>query len=263
MIKNTANICIKYIFLLVHRECTKEQKQSNNMKTTLLILLAMCSTVSASTVITTQYANKYLSFGGGSVLHDGPVVQTGITTTFENGAFIGIWTSYSPDGESNLGDEVDFSTGWSGAIGKGWTLGYSLIYFDEQKLSDLGAGDILYNKLVLSRQVSDYTLAFTVRNYSPIRGSGFEGGWLIGASVSRNFQLSEKLSLFTSVELNHDTGTFGLDSGMMVNPFVGLSYSINDAITWDIIQASGHIQLTTDDARKSDIMWSTGFKYSF
>lgn len=233
------------------------------MKTILLALLAICSTLSASTVITTKYANKYLSFGGGSVLHDGSVIQTDITTTFENGAFVGIWTSYSPDGESNLGDEIDFTVGWSGQIGKGWTLGYSSTYFDEQELSTFGAGDILYNKLVLSRQLSDYTLAFTVRNYSPMSGSGFEGGWLIGASVSRNFQLSEKLSLFTSIELNHDNGALGCDSGLMVNPFVGMSYKVNDAVTWDIIQANGHVQLTTDDARKSDIMWSTGFKYSF
>lgn len=243
---------------------TQQIDKTTELKTIIFAFVTLTSFASAATTtMTFHYANKYLSFGSGAVLHNDQVIQAGITTSFENGLYVGLWGSYSPDGESNLGDEFDFTLGWSGSVGKGWNMNYSIAYFDEPQILEFGAGDILYNKLVFSRPIDEYNFSVTIRHYQPMSGSGFEGGWLIGTSVSRGFKLSEKTSIFASIELNHDDGGFGGDSGLILNPFVSLSYSINDSITWDVIQANGYIPLTVSDARKNDIMWSTGFKYSF
>jgi hypothetical protein len=234
------------------------------MKTIAAILLALTSAAfSAVTTFEMGYYNKYLGFGSGGVLHNDRVVQSSINVQFDNGLYLNLWGSVSPDGKSNLGDELDYKVGWTGEIGKGWKGNFFLAYFDEPRIGTLGAGDILHAVAGISHSIGEYEFDFTVKNYTPTGGSNFEGGWLIGPSVSRNFALTENLSVFAKVSLWHDDGGFGQDDGFVLNPYVSVDWKITEHFTWSLLNANGYVLLDVHDSREDDVMLGTGFKIEF
>ena len=234
------------------------------VKTLLIMLTLTLSTVfGANVAVETGYYNKYLGFGSGGVLHNGSVVQSSLTVNFDDGLYVSLWNSFSPDGRYNLGDEIDYKVGWTGKVSQNWSTDISLIYFDEPSFTKFGSGDIWYVSMTNSRPIGDYTLNVKTRCYTPVGGSKFEGGWLIGPSISRNFNINSRLSLFCDVGVNYDDGGFGMDNGLIFTAFTSLNLKVTNCFSWNVVQATLYIPINVSDSRKNDVVWGSGVKIQF
>lgn len=236
------------------------------MKTIIsLILASALSFISASAAVTTTITstiwNKYLVFGSGAVVHSDPCLFSSVDFNFDNGFAIGAWNSTSFNGKQDPGDEIDLSLSWSGKFGD-WKTMVMFSYFDLCRLENY-SGDVFYAKLSVGRTIGDYDVSMTVRDYIPTGGSHFEGGWLIGASVGRNFAITEKLSLCLGAELNYDDGGFGANNALILNPNACLSYKLTESLTWNVLQTSIYIPVTDRSNRETDATWGSGFGLTF
>lgn len=208
-------------------------------------------------------ANKYLQPGTGDVLHDRPVVQTDLLLTFKNGLYLDLWNSRSLQGkwdDGSLGNEVDYGLGWDGTI-KGLTVHVGFAYYDEPGVFTLGAGDILYTELRLGKELKWFSVTAGYQNYTTMPNSGFQGGHLISLGASRAQPLyGDKVILNASFAGVYDTGTLGTLAGFMFRGNVGVSWNINEHLTFNAVSVSYYAPLTH---RATDVIVTSGLTYRF
>lgn len=213
-------------------------------------------TVSFSSAV----ANKYLNTGTGGELSKDPVVQTDLTLTHRSGLYLDLWNSRSLAHKWNsgdLGDEVDYGIGWNGTV-KGFNVHIGSTYFDEPNVFTLGAGDIVYTHARIGKDFKHLTITAGYENYTPLPGSGFQGGNLMSVGASRNFSFcKDKVSLATSLAGVYDTGTLGSDREFFARGNVGLNWNANKHLTLNLISANYFIRHT------SDVMVMSGFTVNF
>jgi len=210
--------------------------------------------------MTSYVADKYLGFGSGSIVHDDTVIVQDIFWNLNNGWYFGLWGSISPNGGSDFGDEVDYIGGWGDEVMDGINVDLSLWYFNEPPVDRHGDNDVLRPQVKISTVIGEYGLAFTTRYYRPQPNGNARDGWLIGPSVSRSVGLYGDVSLFNCLELNYDTGAFDADNGWIFNNVTTLSWQLTENISWKVVEASWFVPVHLNDARKSDVVWTSGLK---
>jgi hypothetical protein len=241
---------------------TAEQQMNiiKKLSAMIAILIALMGNSQSQNFTTNlDWKSSYVLMDNSGLFHDKPVIQGDITATFENGLYASIWFSTSPESSwgNDLGDEIDPSFGWSGEIGNGFRIDAALIYFYEPEES---FPDIWYPKLVISHEFLGWDVGLKIGVYLPIDGS--EGGWLIGPTASKTFEITDKWSIPVCLKLIYDDGGFGNDNGVIPSISTGLNYSINESLGLHL-SVAGCTPLGTDDTRKSRVVLSLGTSWDF
>lgn len=209
--------------------------------------------------INLDWKSSYVLMDNAGVFHPEPVIQGDITASFSNGTYACVWFSDSPESGwgDDLGDEIDFIVGWSGEIGHGFKMNTSVFYFYEPEET---FPDIWYPKMIISREFFGWNVGLQAGAYLPVDGS--EGGWLVGPTASKTFQINDKVSIPICVKLIYDDGGFGGDSGFIPSISTGLTYTVNDNLTFRV-SIAGCTTIGIDDARESQLVWNMGASYKF
>jgi hypothetical protein len=211
------------------------------------------------------FANQYLAFGSGSVLDPDPAMQSLLLVLYPNGWNWSLWnTTNFKKWNSTLGSEVDYGFGWNGKVSEHVTLDAGIIYFDEPKVFKLGAGDIVYGHVYVSRDILGLTGTVGYEKYVTMPNSGFKGGdiWHIGASKKNSFS-DNQVTLSNSLALAYDNGGFGFDSGLLLRGIVTVDWKLSKRLTLTAPQLYYYVPLTVHDARKNDLVVYTGVSYTF
>ncbi len=220
-----------------------------------------------SVKVSSLITDKYLGFGTGNLLSEDPAVQTGLLISFKNGLFLDLWSSRSLKGkwdDGNLGNEIDYQVGWSGPIASNLVLLVGLTYFDEPKAFTLGAGDILYPHIFLTKNFKLLSVTAGFENYTTMPDSGFQGGNLLSLGVSK-YQLlyKDKIGLRASVTAVYDTGTLGSGEGFILRGSAGADWNLSKRLTFNALGINWYAPLTPKDKRVADAVFYSGFKFKF
>jgi hypothetical protein len=219
---------------------------------------------SPTVIVKSLAASKYLAFGSGGMLDKDPALQTLLLVTYPNGFNFSLWNSTNfKKWNSTLGSEVDYSVGWSGEIGGGLSANIGVIYFDEPDVFTLGAGDIVYPQVTISRKFGESRVSIGVENYTVMPHSGFKGGNLYSIGASRNASLTENLSVGNSLTLVYDDGGFGYDNGLLLRGSLTLDWKLSDRMTLILPQINYYVPLTTHDNRGNDAVFFGGLAHRF
>lgn len=131
------------------------------------------------------------------------------------------------------------------------------------EIGTFGKGDIWFFEGSLDTPITESTSAgFHARNYQPISGSGFDGGWLIGYHGGMTFFEDQNRRWFLSGEFNWSTG-FELGDGFVVNPSTGFEVDTGKDAT---LRAGiiAYWQLSTEDERPdNDFLANWTWTYQF
>jgi hypothetical protein len=213
-------------------------------------------------------ASQYLAFGSGIQLSSHPVMQGGLFFSHLSGAYVSLWGSAGfdgdygrRDGQLDFGDELDLGIGWAGSI-RGLSVNLSTTYFNEPLPDVLGAFDIIYTHLRIGKTWGNkLTLTGVWQNYSPLHGSPYGGGNLIGLELSRPFQLTRSLTLPVMAGIVHDDGGIDDGKGILLRGSAVLSWKVSKALTVE----SGYRYYipTMSDFRSTDGVWWTGMSWNF
>lgn len=226
-----------------------------------------------SVTLRSVIASEYLMFSTGSILYDKPVIQTDLFVIFRNGFYFDLWNSAPFEGyDHNLGTEQDLGIGWAGPLfvfginGKAsdMILDIGIAYFNEPKLLTLGADDVLYSHVKLSKEFKLATISGQFENYASMPGSFYPGGNLfsIGFNKGRSF-FKDRVSASTSLALAYGTDMFGLDSGFFLRGSVELDWKLTKRLTMILPQVNYYAPLTVHDNRSLDAVVFSGFSYQF
>lgn len=226
-----------------------------------------------SVTLRSVVASKYLAFGSGGTLYDKPAIQSDIFVSFRNGFYVDLWNSTPFKGhDNNFGWEQDLGIGWAGPLStfdlKGFasdmTLDIGSTYFDEPGLLTIGAKDILYNHVKLSKAFKWVTVFGNFENYIAMPGSPYHGGNLysIGASKGTSF-FKDRVSASTSLALTYDDGGFGMDKGFLLRGSAELDWKLTKHLTMILPQVNYYAPLTVRDSRSLDAVVFGGFSYRF
>ena len=229
------------------------------------ILLAASADAKPETSIEVVGANKYLTFGSGSVLSRHAGIQTNLNVAWENGFYANLWFSRPMSGgvpKSDLINENDYGFGWNGKAGY-WKIGASLTYFDEPRLGSFSKDDIWYTSLKASHGLGSVDLDLSYETYTPTKGSSLEGGHLLGFGFSKKHDVSEQIGASWFAKLAYDDGGFGCDKGFLVNCGAEMTWKINKTVTLILPRINGYLPVSVSDARKADAMVFGGLNLSF
>lgn len=85
--------------------------------------------------------SAYVAGAIGATLYDHPVMQQSLTVTHNpSGMYASIWSSYSPNGREDFGDEVDYSVGIARKIGR-FSVDVGYAFYDMAKVGQV-KGDL-------------------------------------------------------------------------------------------------------------------------
>jgi len=234
---------------------------------TLLFGLTVYAEDWPSVSISSLVSSKYLGFGTGNLLSEDPVVQSDLHVTWKNGFYVDLWNSRSLKGKWNdgsLGNEVDYGIGWNGTLAPHLKLSIGLTYLDEPNAFTLGAGDILYPRVFLTRDFKYLSVTAGFANFTTLPNSGFNGGNLLNLGVSRGYNLCDgKVSVRGSVILVYDFGTLGSGEGFILRGNIGTDWNITKNLTWNIIGINWFLPMTPKDTRVTDAVFYSGFSFRF
>ncbi|HEY0907770.1 MAG TPA: hypothetical protein VGE35_00290 [Candidatus Paceibacterota bacterium] len=247
------------------------------MKTTLLLVaIASVALLSSGTsaseskgpsvTVGTLITNKYLASGTGSTLSRDPALQSDLFVMFPNGFYVDLWNSRSLRGswdDGSLGNEVDYSVGWKGAVAEGASLNVATSYFDEPRAFDLGKGDILYTRAFLTKGFKLLPVTIGYENYVAMPSSGFRGGSLVSLGSGKSWSgIESKISARVSAAAVYDFGTLGTSSGVIFRGGAGIDWKASKRLTVNLIGANWFVPVTPRDKRSSDVAFSTGVTWS-
>ena len=225
----------------------------------------------------TVVASKYLAFGSGGTLYDKPVIQSDIFTSFQNGFYVDLWNSTALTGhDSNFGWEQDLGIGWAGPLSTFGICGYAsdmtldigTTYFDEPGLLTLGAKDVLYSHVKLSKAITKwFAMNGEYENYVTMPKTGYQGGSLfsLGASTSKSFlgHNDDLVTASTALAIVYDNGGFGCDDGFLLRGSAELDWKLTTHVTMILPQVNYYVPVTMQDSRRLDAVVFAGFGYHF
>ncbi len=193
-----------------------------------------------------------------------PPVQTGLTTSFENGFWADIWLSYPLDGQMSFCREFDVTVGYKTKLWKHYDLNVGILYIN---LLPKTVGDIVDPFLKISRsfdisenhRLSPYLqmdLYFPLAKNSPPRGLHTSIG------IVHNWKINELFSLNNDLTIKHDNGALGFKPGVIGKIGTNLSWALNKNLSLQlpIVNATAPLH-HIGDGRKSEIAVGAGFTY--
>ena len=209
-------------------------------------------------------ASQYLSFGSGVVLYNAPVVQTGITAAFQNGLWLNVWNSKSFNSTwgKSFGDEVDYGIGWNTKVA-GFGLSLTVTYFDEPLALIESHNDILYTQVLVSHEIGPVSARAYWKSYTPMPNSMYEGGHLFGFGLSKTFKPFSFVAVRGSVDIRHDDGGFGLNSGLLMNGSFGFAWNVSRKLSVIGPAVDLYVPISIHDMRKTDKVIYGGLRYQF
>ncbi len=229
-----------------------------------MILLVVVGTYGADVSFSTGLANRHV-VGAGSVLHDDPVIQSDIFTSFENGFRIDLWSSKSVNTEinANFGDELDLELGWSGMV-KGFAVDIGLYYFDEPDIGTFGKYDVWYSHAKVARDIDQevlgpVTVFVQYENHITLPGTPYEGGSLFSVGSSAN-RTCGRMSMNVTESLIYDDGEFGSDQRFVAKFGMGLTWQVNDHLSVVAPQLTAWLPLTDTENHDPEAMVYVGVK---
>lgn len=217
----------------------------NQVTVKLLVLffsILMPSIVCAHTLLV-EVQDKYL-ISKGITIYDGPVIQTNLTIDLPKGFYLGLFWSKSgdsPDFTDTLGNEVDYTFGWTGGV-KDFRLDFGVSYFDIGKVFSVKGGDAvqIYFGVEKDIVVSDlHTLTAYMRTeiYKPV--GGWDGNAHAGAhifmGVKHQLRLHKHVTLNQKIAVMYDTGTFvASDHGFLGHYNLDVSWKLTNTISTSV-----------------------------
>lgn len=223
----------------------------------------------SSFTLYTHTWSKYL-VNKGVLVHDKPVLQTGLTYAAGGGFFLDLWHSSGLDGtslSSDFGDETDYTVWWSGKV-ESLDLQVGLAYFDLFPLFST-KNDILqpYGEvtrsfaLTTSHTVSPYIrveVGIPMRDGVPRRGAHAYFG------TRHDWHALPFLAINHRGWLLYDTGAYGFDNGVLYGYRLDTNWAITKALTVSVpsVKFTGPLA-GIHDRRKHEGIVGVGFSLWF
>lgn len=166
--------------------------------------------------------------GNGAVFHPKPVQQTSVTATAKSGFYANVWHSAALGGRSlkpNFGSEIDGSIGWGGKF-RTFSLDTTLTWVGVTPLSHY-KGDVLQLSSSISRALPHgFGVSSTVNAVTPTKGTTPRRGMFFreGLNWGKSFG---RASVNSGVEVFHDSGTFGFQSGWLSRGSAMIAWRVN------------------------------------
>ena len=191
---------------------------------------------------------------------DEPVVQSGITATWESGFYADFWVSknFAESFRDGSGSEIDYSIGWAGPCGE-FVCHVKAAFFDVPSLGQID-GDIVQLTIELK---DSYTIEggsvgwYTkVQDLSYINTDGRETQLLIGG-LNGSFDLGENWKLKGLVGYSWNTSA----ERSTASYEFGVSVNLGEGWTLSPLFVNGFIPF--EDGRDSANVVSTRFTKSF
>jgi hypothetical protein len=162
-------------------------------------------------------ASKYVG-GSGAVCDDQPVLQADLFLGFKNGLYVDLWNSAPIQGQiynETFATEQDFTLGWNGSL-HFFDVGIFADYCDEPGVENLGAQDMIFSELKVSKQLGDFTLFGVWDNYTVMPDSTYPGGNLFSLGLGGQKNFFNIVNVSGSIIPTYDVGSLGLKSGWLL-----------------------------------------------
>ncbi len=217
-----------------------------------------------STKIWSQYV-----LNSGVVFHEGPVVQTDAFLTLPKGFYLDFWWSAGLNDarpSSNFGDEIDYTAGWSGEIGKKLVLDIGVAYFDLWPLFETGGdGNVVkpYAKLSRTFEVGkkhELTPLLAIEYHHPLKD--MPSGAYTWTGLKDVWTVTKLLSLSQEAGVLYDSGAYDSQK-----TFVGYgAWEANWQVTKQFSIQLPSIRLAVpvnDSDRKTEFTYAAGGTIKF
>ncbi|MEN9405194.1 MAG: hypothetical protein RLY47_153 [Candidatus Parcubacteria bacterium] len=206
---------------------------------------------------TTKLIDTYRGANGG-LFYDGPVIQSDLFISFQNGLYGDLWVSRG--GKAGWMDEfdseVDYNAGWANNI-----LDLGVMYID---VSTLAASDVfqLYTKLSTREFQGGLRGRFVVEHYLAMSGNDPARGTITRLHVMQSRVLGRG-SLDWKLGAFYDTGAFGFAEGTVGEGEVSLLYNMGRLSVGPLVKCTAPISLSRDDGRESGCAFGIVIKPTF
>lgn len=219
--------------------------------------------------LSTKVWSEYL-FTNGAIFHDKPVVQTDLFVGLPKGFYADLWWSAGLDGtdaSSDFGDEIDYTLGWAGSLGK-LDVDLGITYIDLFELFDSGEdGDVLQPYIELGQTLKlgekhEFTLYTVFQWHQPLKDSMSNGGYLISGAKDL-WQISPKVSVSSEVSVLYDSGAYNYDDGLVGFANFEMSWQITKSFSMQLPSIKVAEPISTSDERKTQIVSGLGFSINF
>lgn len=240
----------------------------NKFFVTVLAMFVSVSAVMAAPSVSVQsvVSDKYVGTDG-SELYGAGVIQSDVFMTFENGIYLDIWNSTPFSGlNENCGSEQDLGFGWTGPVPVSdfslAVMDVGVTYYDEPRLQDFGAGDILNGHVKLSVTTNGITVFESYEKNVALKGSGFEGFDLFSLGVSRLMGHTSGVVVNGTAALGYSFGGTDLNDGLMFRLAYDVSYPLTKKLKL-VAPLKVWLPLTTYDLRENEFVAGVGLGYTF
>jgi hypothetical protein len=224
------------------------------------LLLAVGLTVNASAQtysFTTKFFDTYRGANGG-LFYDGPVIQSDLFISFQNGLYGDLWVSRGGKARwmDEFDSEVDYNAGWANDI-----LDLGVMYID---VSTLAASDVfqLYTKLSTREFQGGLQGRFVVEHYLAMSGNDPARGTITRLHLMQNVVVGHG-SLGWKLGAFYDTGAFGFAEGTVGEGEISLLYNMGRLSAGPLVKCTAPISLSRDDGRESGCAFGLIIKPTF
>jgi hypothetical protein len=215
--------------------------------------------VSLSANVCFDFVSKYVG-SSGSVSEDGPAIQPSFTLTHESGIYASIWNSTGF--RESLGDEVDYSIGWTGEkYGFGINIGVS--YYDFVKLFHGRSGNVWasYGELCRNVNVGNVKFVPSVRiegDFAEADTEDFSDGWSITPGIRCEKEFAG-INFWDEILLTYDNGTFGNHVTTTPQNKIGLDFDVCGVT----VSPNLLVSLPSDKNRTDEVVWGISVSHDF
>lgn len=205
-----------------------------------LVIGSVSASFAAPSVTVSEMVKSRYMGGNGVYFSDGPVIQSDLFMSFDNGAWVDLWNSQDLGSEEvgSYANEIDIGAGWAGKIGQsGLSLNAGIYYWDTAKVLSLADGDIWQAFAQVSGApvvienitIVPYAKVETLRDNGNGDLVNFESKYHLGGSVVTE-KIDSRVSFSGNCDIVYDPGIFGVDPGF----FLGYDFNVNVEITKSI-----------------------------
>jgi hypothetical protein len=216
--------------------------------------------------IRSVFGTQFLDPGTGYVIYDKPVIQSDLEIGLPFGFRMNVLNSKSLNdggwGET-LGDEMDYTLGWRGAIIKNFGLDVSVTFLDELHLFQMGEDDIFYSRFHFSYTHNEWRFSGIWENYATFSSGHLTGGDLVGIGVSKEFALvGEWMVLETETATLYNTGALHRED-FFQRGMVSLGLEITEGLTVIAPRIDFYVPFQHGRHQENDAVVFMGLKYRF
>ena len=213
--------------------------------------------------------SKYV-IGNGLIARDEPVLQNDLFVSLPYDFFIDVWWSVGLDGtgvNSDFGDEVDYTIGWSGALEE-FNLTASFGYYDLFELGTDEGGDVFFNFLEVSRAFPDVLDGHTLTPYLNAT-MYFPHKWDVSDGVQpvlglrHSWLVTRWLSANSDIGFIYDSGAFDFEPGFLWKYQGTLDWRLNDHLTLNLPQIKARVPLEPLNRREAVAVYGAAIIFNF